>query len=49
MNLKSITSGKESLIHLARYMSCNMALCEHGDEPSVSIDATKFLDKRIDY
>jgi hypothetical protein len=49
MNLKSITCSNESLIHLAQDMRCNMAFCEHGDEPSVCIDGTKFLDKLIDY
>jgi hypothetical protein len=49
MNLKSIKRINESLIHLAQDMRCNMAFCEHGDEPSVSIDGTKFLNKLIDY
>jgi hypothetical protein len=49
MDLKSITCINDSLIHLAQDMKCNMTFCEHGDELSVSIDGTKFLDKLIDY
>lgn len=44
-----MTCSNESLTNLAQDMRCNMAFCERGDEPSVSTDGTKFLDKLIDY
>jgi len=48
ISLKSITCGNDSLTNLTQDMRCNMAFCEHGDEPSISIDGTKFLDKLTD-